>query len=98
MSFPGHRSHVTPPNALPRGLVGDACLQILHQHQELTTREVAELIAGRFGLAFQGNAALRTFVLTVSQALRRHAQKGVLEIASKDAASGAIRWRAKSGA
>jgi hypothetical protein len=97
MSFPGHRLHVTPANSLPRGLVGDACLQILHEHQELTTREVAELITGRFGLTFDDKAALRTFVLTVSQALRRHTEKGILEIAGRDGPNGAIRWRAKTG-
>jgi hypothetical protein len=86
------------PSVLPRGAVSEACLQILRQRQELSTPELAELVAARHRLTFKTREAKDDFGCCVLTALRRYEKQGLLEGLGKRGSTKALSWRIRVGA
>jgi len=83
---------------LPRGTVAQACLQLLRQREELTTPELAQLIARQHRLTFAGKKAEEDFASGVAMALRRYQRQGIVEVTGENKTTRALRWRLNTGA
>ena len=83
---------------LPRGTVAQACLQFLRQREELTTPELAQLIARQHRLTFASKAAEEDFASGAGMALRRYQRQGILDVTDKNKTTQALRWRLNTGA
>lgn len=83
---------------LPRGAVAQSCLLFLRQHIELSTPELAKLIAERFKLTFADKRAEQDFASSVAMALRRYERQGLIDAVGKDPHTMALRWKLRVGA
>ena len=83
---------------LPRGTVAHACLQFLRQRGELTTPELAQLIARQHRLTFASKEAEEDFASGVAMALRRYQRQGIVDVTDKNKTTQALRWRLKTDA
>lgn len=82
---------------LPHGRLTATCLKLLRQQPGLGAVELTNLVAEEHGLTFESDRERHDVASAITVSLRRYERKGLVEIASRDKATGALRWRIRPG-